>query len=107
QRPEQEAVVLVLRVGVEPVVDPDVHPVVDDGDVVGDGGQFHLVTQGRSRRIGTGLVHQRPENRHAGGASWPPSTTGRGHTSSMAATIAATSSREGEVFIGACYGLVG
>src|SRR5688572_27561045 len=48
--------------------------------------------QGRLRRRGTDLVHQRPENRQRGGSVSPEAATGRGHATSTAATMAATSS---------------
>ena len=50
--------------------------------------------QGRLRRNGTGLVHQRPENRQRGGSPRPSAVAGRGQATSIAATMAATSSSD-------------
>ena len=88
-------VVLVEVVGLETVVHPDVEIVVHHGEVVGDRGQLHQgpSVQGRPRRSGSGFVHQRPENRQrAGSASIAVVRIRRGHDSSSADTIAATSS---------------
>ncbi len=54
---------------------------------------IHSQTQGRSRRTGNGTDHQRPENLHDDlrGAESDTITTGRGHSTSAAATIAAAS----------------
>ncbi len=53
--------------------------------------------QGRSRPIGVGRFHQRPENRHERerGGVVAATTTGFGHSASVAATIAAASSAVG------------
>src|SRR5256885_1767467 len=70
--------------------------VVKDGFVVSDSGQLH----GRSRRLGIGFTHHRPEKRQRAWVSSTASsctTTGRGHDISTAATIAASSSLEGDV----------
>ena len=50
---------------------------------------------GRARRAGNGVAHQRPLNRHVGdrnGFCDSGAITGRGHNASTAATMAASSS---------------
>lgn len=51
--------------------------------------------QGRSRRLGTGFDHHRPENRHRAAGVARPSTAGRAQLIDTAATIAASSSGVG------------
>ena len=97
QRAEREPVELVQMIRLEVVVDPHVEVVEHDRDVVGDRGELHRTYQGRSRRSGNGLVHHRPENRQRSITVRTPRATDRrrGQDSSMAATIAATSSSVG------------
>lgn len=47
------------------------------------------------RRWGMGRVHQRPDHRQRGGAGWGSGPPGRGHETSIAATMAAASSSVG------------
>ena len=72
--------------------------------IIGDGGDVHpvegsgctadLYRRGRSRRVGNGVIHHRLLNRHLGTrtAGTASMTSGLGHETSRAATIAATSS---------------
>jgi hypothetical protein len=83
-----------------------------DNQIVGDRRDVHFVEgsgctredyrRGRWRRVGKGVTHQRLLNRHVGTrtAGNDSDTTARGHSASIAATIAATSSSvaEGETW---------
>ena len=91
---------LVLGVRFEPVeADRTLGTVVDHHEVVGDGRDVHASGQryGRLRRTGVGTDHHRPLNRQdvRRSPSVGAACTGRGHSASTAATIAAASSAVG------------
>ena len=72
----------------------------------GDVGRRVAQVHGRARRSGIGWLHHRPLNFHADGRRDDPSSpAGRGHSSSIAATIAAASSSLGAGLTSATAGL--